>query len=424
MPLGSFSAGLSGLNANAAYLGVIGNNLANVNTIGFKASAVTFSDLVSQSAAGTSKNPTQVGLGVTTRSIAPIFSQGSIESTQSPTNLAIQGNGFFVVNGTNGRGFTRAGDFSLDSTGKLVTPDGAFVQGYTTIDPLTGAVVTTGQPTDILIPPGTLHKPVATTQVKATVNFDAAAAVGATFSSSMQVFDALGASHVITMTFTKTSANTWTSAATVPGAEVAGGVAGTPFVLASGAMTLAFDNTGKLATINGAVPTDRTITTPAWTNGAAASTIVWDLWDPTTTTATLTGFAAASSTSSLSQNGSAAGVMASMNVDPDGKIMASFGSGQTVAIGQVAIASFNNPQGLIKLGSNYYGESPSSGSANIGVANTGARGSIIGSALEQSNVDVAQQFTQMILAQRGYQANAKTITVSDELMQDTLGLKR
>jgi flagellar hook protein FlgE len=157
MAVGSFSAGLSGLNANAMYLSVIGNNLANINTVGYKSSAVTFMDLVSQTVGSSSANPMQVGLGVVTGSIAPVFSQGAIESTREATNVAIQGNGFFLVRGEGGVAYTRAGNFSFNSEGALVTPDGFKVQGYTAIDPATGEVITNGNPTDIIVPPGVLR---------------------------------------------------------------------------------------------------------------------------------------------------------------------------------------------------------------------------------------------------------------------------
>ena len=160
MAVGSFSAGLSGLNANSVYLNVIGNNLANINTVGYKASAVSFQDLVSQTVGGTSINPLQVGLGVTTNSISPVFSQGTIENSRESTNAAIQGNGFFVVRGPDGGvAYTRAGAFSFNEEGKLVTPDGFFVQGYTQTDPVTGTLINNGALSDISIPPGVLRAP-------------------------------------------------------------------------------------------------------------------------------------------------------------------------------------------------------------------------------------------------------------------------
>ena len=423
MAVGSFSAGLAGLNANATALSVIGNNLANINTVGYKSSTVTFQDLVSQTVGGGSANPMQVGLGVTTGSISPVFSQGAIENTREATNVAIQGNGFFVVRGPSGNNaYTRAGNFTFNSDGKLVTPDGYFVQGFTATDAVTGAIVTSGQPTDISVPPGVLRAPTATTSIRTVSNLSASAVATDTFATAVQIYDSLGTPHVATVTFTKqAAAGTWNYAITVPGAEITGGTAGTPFSVATGSVV--FNASGTLTTVNGAAPADVAITTPTWRNGAAVSTWSWDLVDATGTAA-LTGYAATSATSSISQNGSAPGMIDNISISSDGRIVATFGAGQTVDVAQLALANFNNPKGLMKLGSNRFGESQAAGIANIGTAGTGGRGSLIGSALEQSNVDIAQEFTQMILAQRGYQANSKTITVSDELLVDTLSLKR
>ncbi|MBI4477466.1 MAG: flagellar hook protein FlgE [Acidobacteria bacterium] len=429
MAVGSFSAALSGLNANSAYLSVIGNNLANINTIGFKASTMTFADLVSQSLSGTSTNPMQVGLGVAPGAISQAFSQGSIENTREATNVALQGAGFFVVKGSSGNMYTRAGNFTLNKDGILSTPDGFFVQGYTAKDPATGAILTTGQPGNIVISPGVLQ-PTATSKFAAVSNLDANAAAASTFTASVQIYDSLGKAHVVTITYTKgAGAGAWTWAATVPGAEITGGTAGTPFQIAAG--SLQFDGTGKLSSFTisaggtggGTPAADVTITTPTWTNGAAASVLTWDIVDANAV-ATLTGYASTSATSSITQNGTAPGTVESINITADGTIMATFGAGQTAAIGQLAIANFVNAKGMVKLGTNRYGESQAAGVPSIGVAGTGGRGTVLGSALEGSNVDIAQEFTQMILAQRGYQANAKSITVSDELLADTVNLKR
>jgi flagellar hook protein FlgE len=423
MALGSFSAGLSGLNANGTYISVIGNNLANINTVGFKASSVTFQDLVSQTLGGASANAMQVGLGVTTASITPTFSQGTIENTREATNVAIQGNGLYVVADEDGsRSYTRAGAFTFDKDGNLVTPDSQFVQGYTQTDPVTGAVLTSGALTNIRVSPGVLRAPFATTSFTSETNLSANSATGTTFNSAIQTYDSLGAPHMATITFTKqAAAGAWSYQVTVPGAEVTGGTAGTPFSVATG--TLGFGPTGQLTSVNGGAPADVTITTPTWTNGAAASSLSWNIVEPNGSF-TLTGFAIASATSSIRQNGAAPGTMDNIAIAPDGTITATFGAGQTIAIGQLALATFNNMKGLVKLGSNRYGEAAAAGIPNVGVAGTGGRGTLIGSALEQSNVDIAHEFTQMILAQRGYQANSKTITVSDELLLDTLNLKR
>jgi flagellar hook protein FlgE len=417
MAVGSFSAGLSGLNANGTYLSVIGNNLANINTVGFKSSSVTFQDLVSQTVGGSSLNPMQVGLGVTTGAISPVFSQGAIENTREATNVAIQGNGFFVVRGSGGNSYTRAGNFTFNSEGKLVTPDGQFVQGYA-VNGATGTIVA-GQVGDITVPPGVLRAPQATTSFFTQANLSSGAATGDTFPTAVQIYDSLGAPHIATITYTKqAAAGTWNYDVTVPGADITGGTAGTPVSIGTG--TVVFDAAGTLTSPT----TDVTINTVAtWKNGAAASTLNWDLIDANGTPS-LTGFVAASSNSSITQNGSAPGMIDNISITADGTIMATFGAGQTKPIAQLALATFNNPKGLLKLGSSRYGESQSAGIANIGVAGSGGRGTLIGSALEGSNVDIAQEFTNMILAQRGYQANSKTITVSDELLVETLALKR
>jgi flagellar hook protein FlgE len=432
MAVGSFSAGLSGLNANAVYLSVIGNNLANINTIGFKASAVTFMDLVSQTVGGSSANPMQVGLGVVTGSISPVFSQGAIENTREATNVAIQGGGFFVVRGENTTSYTRAGNFSFDSSGTLVSPDGYRVQGWTELG-ADGQIVTTGAPGDITVPPGVLRPPTATTSFFTKTNLSSAAAVADTFTASLDLYDSLGAKHLTTVSYTKTAAGAWDFEITVDGAEVSGGTAGMPSVLAAG--SLAFDADGILTTVTATAPAagggtlpgdaemDVTFTTPTWTNGAAANALTWDLTDANDVSA-LTGFDTESATLSLDQNGAAAGTINDITILADGRIQASVGSGDSVDVGQIALASFNNPKGLVKQGGNRFGETQAAGIPNVGVAGTGGRGSLFGSALEQSNVDIAQEFTQMILAQRGYQANSKTITVSDELLVDTLALKR
>jgi flagellar hook protein FlgE len=421
MAVGSFSAGLSGLNANSTYLSVIGNNLANINTVGFKTSAVSFADLVSQTVGSTSVNPTQVGLGVVTGAISPVFAQGSIENSREATNVAIQGAGFFAVRNGANVGYTRAGNFSFDDGGNLISPDGWRVQGYTQTDPVTGNIVTTQQPTDIVIPPGVLRAPTATTQVLAQVNLDPNVAIDAAnpeFTTSIQMYDALGSPHVLTVNFDRTAAGAWTYTVTVPQIDVTG-VAGAPVTLTTGNLT--FNGAGVLT----APAADITIPGPAtWANGATPNAITWDVVPAAGALPILTSYASPSATSSIIQNGSAAGQVENVVINSSGEIVATFGAGQTVVVGQLALANFNNPKGLVKTGSNRFSESAASGIANVGVAGTGGRGTIIGSALESSNVDIATEFTQMILAQRGYQANSRSITVADEILVETLQMKR
>jgi flagellar hook protein FlgE len=430
MAVGSFSAGLSGLNANSVYLNVIGNNLSNINTVGFKASAVSFMDLVSQTTGGSSVNPMQIGLGVVAGSMSPVFSQGAIETTNEATNAAIQGHGFFVVRNQDGGIFyTRAGAFSLNHEGALVTPDGQKVQGFSQTDPVTGQVIVAGAPTDIIVPAGVLRDPRATSTFRVQSNLDASALLGATFDSPVQIFDSLGMPHVMTVTYTRAAAG-WDFDITVEGSEVTPASL-VPVSIATGNVVFGADGRAASVTVagpatgGGVAPaiTDVAFTMPAWANGAQSGPLTWDLMDANNL-ASLTGFVSPSATSSQSQNGAAAAKIDSISINVNGDILATFGAGQTVSVGKIAIASFNNPKGLVKMGSNMYGESQASGTPTTGTAGTGGRGTLIGSALEQSNVDMAREFTQMILAQRGYQANSKTITVSDELLLDTLNLKR
>jgi flagellar hook protein FlgE len=234
----------------------------------------------------------------------------------------------------------------------------------------------------------------------------------------MQVYDALGSPHVLTVDFNRTAAGAWTYTVTVPQVDVTG-VAGAPVTLTTGNLT--FDGLGVLT----APAADITIPGPAtWANGATPNAVTWDIVPPAGGSPILSSFAAPSATSSYNQNGSAAGQVDDIVINSSGEIVATFGAGQTVVVGQLAMANFNNPRGLLKMGSNRYSESASSGIANVGVAATGGRGTIIGNALESSNVDIATEFTQMILAQRGYQANSRSITVADEILVETLSMKR
>ena len=428
MAVGSFSSGLAGLTANSTYLSVIGNNLANINTVGFKSSVVSFADLVSQTVGGTSTNPMQIGLGVATGSISPVFSQGPIENSSEATNVAIQGNGFFMVKDpdSSGTAYTRAGVFTFDAEGALVTPDGWKVQGYTQLDPVTKQVITTGQPTDIVIPPGDLRPPVTTTTFNAEINLDANVPIDTTnpeYATTVRIYDSKGAPHVVSLIFNRTGPGAWTVDARVANDDIGATPAGGQTSILTGApLALTFNANGQLT----APTADITLNTVAWTNGATSPAMVWDVIPPVGSgqTPSLTSFNSASAAGSITQNGAPAGQVDSVAINSKGEIVATFGAGQTVVVGQLALANFNNPKGLVKMGSNRYGESQAAGVANIGTPGTGGRGGIIGNALESSNVDIAQGFTRMILAQRGYQANSRSITTADEILVETLGLKR
>ena len=249
--LTSLYSGLSGLNANALQLSLIGNNLANVNTPGYKSSSAAFQDLLSQTLTGGSSagniNFLQIGLGTGVAATNQNFSQGSLQATGINTNVAIQGEGFFVVSGTDGINYTRAGDFHIDANGNLVSSDGSFVQGYTEKDPATNRIITSGTLSDINIPPGTLFPPIPTSLGKVIANLDANAADGSVFTSSIRVFDSLGAAHQVNFTWTKSGVNTYGYDVTVDGGDVTGGTAGTPFSLLSAPGTMTFDSSGVLS---------------------------------------------------------------------------------------------------------------------------------------------------------------------------------
>ncbi|MFN8009007.1 MAG: flagellar hook protein FlgE [Terriglobia bacterium] len=427
MALTSLYSGLSGLNANALQLSLIGNNLANVNTPGFKSSTASFQDLLSQTLTGGSSagniNFLQVGLGVTAAATNQNFSQGSLQSTGISTNVAIQGEGFFIVKGDQGVNYTRAGDFHIDASGNLVTSDGALVQGYTQKDPLTNKIITSGTLDNINIPPGTLFPPISTTLVRVIANLDANAIDGTNFTSSVRIYDSLGAGHQVNFTWTKTGVGTYNYDVTIDGGEVTGGTPGTPFSLLAAPGTMTFDNTGALVQVDGAAAADAAITTPIFSNGASALTFTWDLVNPDGTTS-VTSYAAPSATSSSTQNGFPPGTLSSVVIGGDGTIQGIFSSGKTAELARLALATFNNPGGLLKMGSNRYNVSISSGEPSVGVAGEGGRGSTAGSTLELSNVDMASEFINMIVAQRGYQANSKMITTTDEILQDAINLKR
>ena len=425
MALTSLYSGLAGLNANSLQLSLIGNNLSNVNTAGYKSSNASFQDMLSQTLSGGSDrtNPQQVGLGSTAAGTNMNFTQGSLQTTGISSNVAIQGGGFFVVSDGQGSSFTRSGDFHVDASGNLVTADGAFVQGYTTKDPVTGSIIPTGALSNINMPPGTLFAPTATTNLRLIANLDANAAVNDTYSSSVRVIDSLGASHQLTMTWTNTGPGAWDYDITIPAIEVGGLITDPPVSVGTGSM--AFDAVGVLTT----PAADFDIEITGFSNGASDMTtatnnaINLDLFN-LDGTANLSGFSAPSATSSSSQNGFAAGSLSSFAIGIDGTIQGIFSNGQTAELARLSLASFNNPNGLLKTGQNKFSASVSSGEPSFGVPGEGGRGTTAGSALELSNVDIANEFINMLIAQRGYQANSRIITTTDSVLQEAINLVR
>lgn len=424
----AFYSGLAGLSAYSGALNVVGNNLANVNTTGFKVSDISFEDLVTRTFGGVATNaagnPMQIGLGTLTNSISGVFTQGSIQSAADPTNCAIEGNGFFVVGDTaEDRSYTRAGNFFFDDSGNLVNPSGKYVLGYTTKD-ANNQIQASGPLSTISFPANTVSSPVPTTFMELYANLDTRTAVNGTYSASTTIYDSKGAPHTATVTFTHTSANPdqWDYNVELPGADVEPPTA-LPYSIGSG--TLEFDSNGTLVDpLNDNID----LTTPAFSNGAAALNFTWRLYQTEGTTVTgaplITGYPIPSSTSATNTDGYPPGNLTSVVIDSDGILQGVFSNGQVEELAQLAIAQFNNPKGLLRLGRNLFGETNASGTPAIGAAGTGGRGAIIGSSLEASNVDMATEFTKMLVFERGYQANSKIITASDTITQTAISLVR
>lgn len=421
----SFSAALTGLAANEVGVDAVGSNLANLNTTGYKASVVSFYDLVAESlglGSGTS-----VGLGTGRPTVVHQFTQGAIQTTSGALDGAIQGDGFFVVRDSSGGvRYTRAGNFQVDAKGNLVTATGESVQGWMQTN---GVLNTNGATTGIVVPSGTLRPPVATTNMSLDLNLDASATVGqpsGAFSTPIEVVDSLGTSHILTVNFTMTAANKWDYKVTIPGEDVTAGTAGTPFPIAGATGSLAFSNAGLLTTpappppaTNGVVALD----IPGLKDGAADLKINWSLYTPDLTSR-VTQFAQATSLSSSAQDGLAAAQLTHVALSDNGQVVAQFSNGQQVTIAQLALASIRNPESLEAVGDNNFQVSPETATPAIGTPNTGGRGKVLGGALESSTVDIAKEFTNLIVLQRGYEAAAKVITTTDTLTQDTINLKQ
>ena len=512
----SFSIPLSGLNANSQELSVIANNLANLNTVGYKDDVTNFEDLFYQQI-GTNGagNPVQVGVGTQISAISGNFTQGSIESTGVPTDVAIQGGGFIATVKNGVQAYTRAGNLTVAANGELRTTDGGSVQGYQAVNgvvnpslglaaisipagltsppnPTSNVAVTLNLDSGTLVAPSPASQQNGTGIVPATVlktgsvfaisdgtnafsyttlagdtlsnvisaintnpNFtaslngnslvinavngkavtftantltDAATSAAAeafaasgnsatgTFSTSVAINDALGASHVLTFTFSKTAANAWKYSVTIPAADV--GAAGVPVVLKTG--TMQFNGSGQLTS---PVANVAGISVNGFADGASNLTFNWQIYDPNGSPL-LTQVAGTSAASSTLQNGYPSGTLSSYNIDSTGTIEGIFSNGQTVAVAQIALATFSNVQGLLRNGSNEFLPSLSSGAANIGVPGAAGRGTLTGGALELSNADIATEFSKLILAERGYQANARTVTTFDQVTQDAINLKQ
>lgn len=411
--IASLFAGISGLNANATAMTVIGDNIANVNTIAFKGNQSTFANVLSSSLASSGEG--NIGRGVEFWGAVPSWNQGSLENTANPTDMAINGQGFFTVKDGNGSSFfTRAGQFHLDKNGDMVNPAGYVLQGYE-ID----SDGNLGNFTDISIPGERISPPTATENFSIDINLDNGAAVSDTFSTTVTVYDSLGNAIATNLTFTKVAApaRTWQVEGTIPptvgtGVTFNGGAASDLFT---------FDAGGELIDPAGNITMEL-----ALTNGAASTQVInWELFDAAgTSLEDVTGYASPSTVTFQQQDGYPAGILAGISVDEDGTVTAAYSNGQLIPVFRVAVADFPSYYGLTKQGENLYKESLASGPAMIGLAGQGSRGTISPMSIEMSNVDLAQEFVKMITTQRAFQANSRVITASDEILTELINIKR
>jgi flagellar hook protein FlgE len=408
--ISSLFAGISGLNANATAMTVIGDNIANVNTIAYKSNDISFANVLSTSLNGASGS--DIGRGVTVWDTSGTWTQGSLESTGKATDLSVNGIGFFIVDNDSGaRYYTRAGQFYLNELGDMVNPDGLHVMGYEIDD--TGAL---GGLTNVSIPGDRVSAPQATTEFSFDANLDAGAAVGDTFSASQNIYDSLGNAIELTLTFTNTGSGQWDVAASVP-ASFGSGVT----INGNATASVSFDADGSLMAPAADIPLSITLT-----NGATPSqTVNWDLYDDGGVNhGDITAYASPSSMTFQHQDGYASGMLRGITVAEDGTIFASYSNGQMVPVYMLALVDFPCYEGLNKMGGNLYAESGDSGQPLPGIPGNGRLGNISPSTIEMSNVDLAKEFVKMITVQRAFQANSKVITTSDEILADLINIKR
>jgi len=411
--LRSLFSAISGLQAHQTKMDVVGNNIANVNTVGYKSSTTVFEDTLSQmlrngsaptaTTAGT--NPAQVGLGTKVAEIATNFSQGSTQSTGRSTDFLISGDGFFVTKSGSQQLYTRAGSFDIDGSGRLVTPDGNILQGWMATN---GTITANGPLQDLSIPAGKTLPPVATTKGAVTGNLSADAADGTAVQKQVTMYDPLGNAHQISYVFTNTSGTTPNSWSVTAKDENGATLPTTP-------ASIGWDTaTGTFTPASFSVDPSSLSPTATWNPISVDLTAATQYGGPDSLAAT----------TPVSGAGSALGTLESFSLGGDGTITGVFSNGLRQAIGQLAMANFANPNGLIKAGNSSYEVGDNSGNPQIGLAGSGGRGTLQAGALEMSNVDLSQEFTGLIIAQRGFQANSKVITTSDQILQDLVNMKQ
>ncbi len=427
--LSALNTGAGGLEANGLELSVVGDNIANANTVGFKASRAVFQDTLARTVIGAA--PTQVGLGTRLQTVQRTTAQGTLSTTSRATDLAIQGPGHFVVrgdfNGMDGQFYTRAGQFTVDKDGLLTNLSGMRVQGYTA--DATGTLGTALGDLQI----GTVASPpLPTSGVTVRANLQAnPPAVGAfdvnntattsNYNTSMVIYDSLGEAHQVDVYFRHDDANpgNWEWFGVTDGGGQTGGTAGTPVQIANGTMT--FGTAGEMTTFAVAAqsfaPRNANPQPLTFNFGSATGTGGSGLDG-------ITQFAGPSAATFLSQDGYPSGDLSGLTVDSQGQLVGSFSNGRSRVIGQVAVANFTSEESLNRVGGNLFVETHSSGAPVVGAPGTGGLGSVSSGVLEQSNVDMGQEFIRLIAAQRGFQANAKTITTADQLLAELMTLKR
>ena len=460
----SLYSGVSGMQNHQTRLDVIGNNVANVNTTGFKRGRVNFQDMISQQLSGAARpttevggvNPKEVGLGVMTASIDTIFTQGNLQSTGVSTDVAIQGNGFFILKNGEESFYTRAGAFGLDSEGTLVNPaNGMRVQGWMA-EELNGEMVlnTAGSTEDIIIPVGTKDPAKATQNVNFACNLNKntpeilegaspADIAKGTWSTEQKIYDSFGNQHMLNVSFTRVvgNPNQWevtvnvnpdgaTPTETRVGLGTTDGTENTFLVNFdnNGTLLSVMDSAGNMTNPEGEVILQTSFNVPDANpdeNGNPyRQTLNINLGTIGSQKNTITQSASQSSTKAFYQDGYTMGYLDNFKIDSTGTITGVYSNGTNRIIGQLALASFTNQGGLEKAGENTYVESNNSGMANIGVSGIAGKGSLLAGSLEMSNVDLTEQFTDMIVTQRGFQASSKTITTADTLLETVMNLKR
>ncbi len=411
-------AGVSGLRNHQTKMDVIGNNISNVNTTAFKASRVTFKEAFVQLLQGASRppgntggiNPIQIGTGMNIASIDQLFTQGGLETTGQPLDLAIQGDALFTLSDGPRQVYTRSGNFQLDAQGHMVAPSSGFVVQGINADAM-GVFSTGAAIGPIQLKLGDKAPAKQTDTIGLSGNLDSNAVIGAKHDMSLTVYDSTGAPQVLQIRFIKTSNSTWDWTPTCATAPVTPATSG----------TITFSNTGSLSALT--YPSGGSSITLTPTNGASAMNVTVNAGTINGIDG-MVGFATESNAVINSQNGYVAGSLQSISVDGKGVVSGYFTNGVTRSLAQVALAQFTNPSGLLRSGDNTYLESANSGSAVVGFAGGTINSTITPGALEGSNVDISQEFTDMIVAQRGFQANARVITTADEMLQELVNLKR